>query len=38
MFLALNTLESTQTTVTNLQVVTNYVKSINHKKDVISTR
>ena len=33
MFLAFNTLESTQTTATNLHVITNYVKCTNHKKD-----
>jgi len=32
MFLALNTTESTQTTATNLHVITNYVKRTNHKK------
>jgi hypothetical protein len=31
-FPALNILESTQTTATNLHVITNYVKRTNHKK------
>ena len=32
MSLALNTLESTQTTVKNLHVITSYMKRTNHKK------